>query len=63
MTKVVNKTVSNMGSCWAQLVRWLLQTPEIHSSNPLISKFYFLSIELKRKKALKELKLKITYQF
>ena len=32
----------------AQLVERLLLTPEICSSNPVISKFYFLSIVLKK---------------
>ena len=32
----------------AQLVELLLLTPEICSSNPVISKFYFLSIVLKK---------------
>ena len=27
----------------AQLVEWLLQKPEIHSSNPVFGKSYFLS--------------------
>ena len=37
----------------AQLVEWLLLTPEIRGSNPVIGKFYLQSV-LKRRKKKKE---------
>ena len=42
----------------AQLVERLLLTPEIHSSNPVIGKFYLLSIEFKKLLVIERTKMK-----
>ena len=42
----------------AQLVERLLLTPEIHSSNPVIGKFYLLSIEFRKLLVIERTKMK-----